>query len=87
MTGEFLQKLVGEYDVMGTTARLYLKGESTLVAYIPGQPEFELVPSGGTRFLVKNMSGYSVEFKMDAAGNVTEAVVTEPYGGFTARKR
>jgi len=83
----FLEQFVGIYEVMSMNMTVALKGEHTLSASISGQPEQELVPYKGTEFQLKGLSGFSVEFKKDDSGKVTEATVTMPYGVFTAKKK
>jgi hypothetical protein len=83
----FLEQFVGEYEVIGMTMTIALKGEKALVASLPMQPEVELVPYKGTIFHVKGLSGYSIEFKLDAAGRVTEAIVEQPFGVVIATKK
>jgi len=51
------------------------------------QPEFELVPYKGNTFHLKGLSGYSIEFKPDETGKVTEAVVEQPFGVMTATRK
>jgi hypothetical protein len=58
----FLVQFLGEYDFMGFPLSIMLKGETTLLARLPGQPDVELIPRRGTEFLVKDLSGYSIEF-------------------------
>lgn len=83
----FLGQFLGEYELMGFPMSIMLRGETTLMARLPSQPEVELVPRRGTEFLIKDLSGYSLEFIQDDAGAVTEALVTQPWGVFTAKKR
>lgn len=83
----FLEKFVGEYTLGEMKATVFLKGENTLALYIPGQPEYELVPYKETEFNFKNLPGYSIEFIMDESGNVIEAKVKQPEGVFTAKKK
>lgn len=83
----FLEKFVGPYELMGVVATFALKGENTMTLTVPGQPVYELVPYRGTEFNLKGMQGYSVEFKMDAAGRVIEAVFHQPNGVFTAKRK
>jgi hypothetical protein len=40
----FLERLVGNYDIMGMSLAITLQGEDTLVGTLPGQPSLELVP-------------------------------------------
>ncbi|HJT60002.1 MAG TPA: serine hydrolase [Ktedonobacteraceae bacterium] len=83
---DFLERFVGEYELMGLTMTIALKGERSLVVSLPMQPELELVPYKGNIFHVKGLSGYSIEFKPDATGKVTEAVVELPNGVATATR-
>jgi hypothetical protein len=83
----FLVQFLGEYDFIGFPLSIMLKGEITLLARLPGQPDVELMPRRGTEFLVKDLSGYSIEFVKDEAGTVIEAILTQPQGVFTAKKR
>lgn len=83
----FLEALVGQYDLAGIVASVSLEGESTLVLMVPGQPKYQLVPTRGTTFDVKGLSGFSVEFRKDASGKVTEAVFYQPNGTFVARRK
>src|SRR5207245_11037341 len=70
----FLEQFVGEYEVIGMTMIIALKGEKALVVSLPLQPEVELVPYKGTIFHVKGLSGYSIEFKLDEAGRGDEGI-------------
>ncbi|HAT46203.1 MAG TPA: serine hydrolase [Ktedonobacter sp.] len=83
----FLEQFTGQYDVMGMTMTIALKGEKALVVSLPMQPELELVPYKGTIFHVNGLSGYSIEFKRDDTGGVTEAIVEQPFGVVTATKK
>jgi len=82
-----LQRYTGDYDLMGMLITVSLVGE-TLVVSLPGQPHYELTPSRGTRFETKGLSGVSsIEFKSDDSGRVTSALIAQPSGVFTARRR
>ena len=83
----FLEKFTGEYEVSGMAFSVVLRGESTLVMTILGQPEYELIPSKGTEFQVKNLSGFSIRFQLSPEGEVSQAVITMPNGVFTAKKK
>ena len=75
------------YELSGVEVRVAWRGDKTLSLTIPGQPEYELVPSRGTEFNLKGLPDYSVEFKADAGGAVTEVVFRQPNGSFTAKKK
>jgi CubicO group peptidase (beta-lactamase class C family) len=83
----FLEKFVGTYILSGAEVNVVLREGKGLVLTVPGQPEYELVPYRGTEFNLKGVEGYSVEFKQDAAGAVTEALVHQPNGTFPAKKK
>lgn len=87
MNKDFLEQFTGEYDVMDMTLAVYMKGDDKLVASIPGQGEFELVPYQGTTFNLKDMSGFSVEFRKNGGSDITEALITQPGASFAAKKR
>jgi hypothetical protein len=76
----FLETLVGLYDFPGdpTPRTVALLGDHTLVMSQPGAPERELIPRRGTTFDLKGLEGFSIEFKRDASGKVTEAVFYTP---------
>jgi hypothetical protein len=85
----FLARFVGRYElpsIAGGTLEIALRGERALVASLPGQPDYELVPHHGTTFTVKSLPGVSVSFTLDAAGAVSEAVVSQPGAALAAKK-
>jgi CubicO group peptidase (beta-lactamase class C family) len=84
---DFLEQFTGTYEVLDQEATVFLKGEDALALSLPGQPAYELVPYQGTEFNLKGMPGFSIAFKQDAAGAVTEAVLTQPGAVFTAKKK
>ncbi len=77
----FLQPLVGDYQRGPMLAAISLKGDSALTLTLPGQPVYNLVPVHGTEFNIKELNGYSVEFKGD------DLVFYQPAGTFTATRR
>jgi CubicO group peptidase (beta-lactamase class C family) len=85
-TAEYLQKFVGEYEFIGITARVELRGENTLCLTVPGQPEYELVPVRENEFKIKDLEGFSITFTLDAEGNVIEALSHQPDGTYTAKR-
>ncbi|HCI82966.1 MAG TPA: serine hydrolase [Ktedonobacter sp.] len=87
MEKSFLEPFVGQYELLGITVTVSLHGDTALFLSVPGQPEYELVPYQGTTFQFKGLSGFSVEFKQDASGDVSEAVLTQPQGVMAAKKK
>ena len=84
---EVLQKYIGDYDIGGVTAKIFLKNEKTLYALIPGQPEYELIPVDKDKFAIKILSGYFILFAINDAGKVTGLTFMQPNGNFKAVKK
>lgn len=83
----FLQPLAGDYELAGHTVTVTLKGDSLLVLENWGSRlESELLPTRGLSFTIKGLTGFTVEFKKDASGQVTEMVLFEPNSTFVAKK-
>jgi CubicO group peptidase (beta-lactamase class C family) len=81
-----LEKYSGEYEIMGTIAKISIRGGNTLVLSIAGQPDYELIPTGENEFNIKGLDGFSVKFKEDA-GKITELTFNQPNGVFTAKRK
>ncbi len=81
----FLQKFVGKYSLAGQIITISLKGES-LTAYIPGQPEYELIPTLGNEFTMKQLKAIQLKFKTDKSGSVTALVLIQPDGIYEAER-
>jgi aminopeptidase N len=75
---ETLQKYVGEYDFDGTVVKVTLKDNKTLFLLIPQQPDMELVPVSASKFSIKFMDGYTVEFATNDKGDVTDLQFNSP---------
>ncbi len=86
-TRSFLEPLAGQYLLGNITYTVSLEGEMALSLIVPGQPKYELVPRRGTTFDLKGLSGFSIEFKKDDSGKVTEAVLYEPDGTYVAKRK
>jgi hypothetical protein len=86
MEKSFLEQFTGEYEILGTIMTVSLKGEQALSVSLPGEPDQELVPYKGTEFQAKGLSSLSIDFKLDASGKASEALITMPYGAFTAKR-
>lgn len=87
LTKEDLEKYAGEYSLSGAPVKIFIKEGKTLVAFLQGQPEYELVPQGNHTFNLKVLSGYSVQFKADDKGKITGLSFIQPNGVFTATKK
>lgn len=84
---EELNRYVGEYELAGTTSKVYLKDNDKLFLFVPGQPEYELVANGENKFSIKNLDGYNLEFNENGAGEVSEVLFIQPNGTFKAKKK
>jgi CubicO group peptidase (beta-lactamase class C family) len=83
---DVLRTLTGDYLLNGMTVTVALAGDSLRLT-VPGQPQYELVPTQGLMFDIQGMVGFSVEFKKDDSGKITAAVFHQPNGVFTATRR
>jgi hypothetical protein len=83
---DVLQKLAGDYLLAEQTVNFVLVGD-VLRLTVPGQPQYELIPGKELSFDVKGLPGFSIDFQMDAAGKVTEAVFNQPNGVFHAKRK
>ena len=81
-----LLTLVGDYSLGDATVHVGLAGDALQLS-IPGQPSYDLVPTRGLSFNLKGLSGFSVEFKKDPSGKISEMLVAQPGGASVARKK
>lgn len=84
---EELQKYIGDYDIGGVTAKVFLKNGKTLYALVPGQPEYELVPIAKDKFGIRILQGYFIQFTVNENGKVTGLTFMQPNGDFKAVKK
>lgn len=77
----FLQPLTGAFQRGPITAVVAMKGDTALTLTMPGQPVYNLVPVRGTKFNIKELNGYSVEFKGD------DLVFYQPNSTFSAKRK
>ena len=83
-----LEKYVGEYELPGPTiVKVYIKDEKTLMVFIPGQPDYEVIPVKPDVFNLKILSGYSVKFDKDEGGKITALNFVQPNGTFKAKRK
>jgi CubicO group peptidase (beta-lactamase class C family) len=83
---EMLLNLVGDYSLGDDAAHVSLAGD-TLQLTIPDEPSYDLVPTRGLIFNLKGLNGFSVEFKKDASGKISEMLVVQPEGATVAKKK
>jgi hypothetical protein len=53
---------------------------------VPGQPEYELVPSLGGEFVLKQVKIIHIKFITDKAGKVVAVEFIQPNGIFEAKR-
>jgi len=83
---DFLARFTGTYELMDMTVTVTLKGDNSLAATIPGQPEIALEPYMGTEFSVRGQPGISVRFEQDESRAVTGFIFSQPGGAARAAK-
>lgn len=81
-----LEQYVGTYDLMGTEIKAYIKDENVLYVFVPGQPEYELIPTALHKFNFKVLEGFKIEF-LETDGNIDQVKFIQPNGTFVAKKK
>jgi CubicO group peptidase (beta-lactamase class C family) len=86
LSQNILQSLTGDYLLGEMTVSVSLAGDGLRLT-VPGQPQYELVPTKGLSFDVKGLTGFSVDFQKDAFGKISEAAFNQPNGVFRAKRK
>ncbi|MCK8479527.1 serine hydrolase [Psychroserpens algicola] len=81
-----LEQYTGEYDISGTTIKVFIKKEA-LHLFIKGQPEYELIATAEHKFSFKTLEGFKVEFIASDDGTITELKAIQPNGTFVAKRK
>lgn len=81
-----LEKYVGDYELAGTTIKVYIKNENKLYLFVQGQPEYELLATDKHNFSFKTLEGFKVEFLESDDGTITEILLIQPHGTFKASR-
>jgi len=81
----YFQKFLGLYEIYGVTVEIGVR-DRALVAIIPGQPIYELLPLSENEFSVKSMASYTVRFMKGPEGNIEEVWLILPYGAYSAQR-
>ena len=84
VSSEVLNGYVGTYILSGMELRVSIK-EEKLRLFVPGQPEYTLVPTKENEFIIKGLIGYKTRF--DDKDGVFSLVLIQPNGNFTATKK
>ncbi|MDE0560484.1 serine hydrolase [Algoriphagus sp. NF] len=81
-----LKKYEGAYLLMGVQeVKVYIK-EEKLYAFVPGQPEYELVNIGEHEFNLKVLEGFKVKFE-EKDGEIIAVSFIQPNGTFRGEKQ
>jgi CubicO group peptidase (beta-lactamase class C family) len=86
LSKDVLQSLTGDYLLGEMTVSAAFAGDVLRLA-VPGQRQYELVPTKGLSFDVKGLPGFSVDFPKDASGKISEAAFNQPNGDFYAKRK
>jgi CubicO group peptidase (beta-lactamase class C family) len=82
----YLKQFAGSYEIGANIAVVSVREDNVLTMAIAGQPLRELVGITGTRFSVKDLNGFTIEFLSDK-GAITQAAFYQPNGNFVAKKK
>jgi CubicO group peptidase (beta-lactamase class C family) len=85
-TPEYLAQFAGEFELAAQVVRFEIMGGDRLVAILPGQPVYDLVPYRADEYKIKDLTGFSVKFIFGKDGTVNEAYFKQPNGMFNAKR-
>jgi CubicO group peptidase (beta-lactamase class C family) len=80
-----LQKFLGDYELMGTPVKVFLKGE-TMYVNVPGQPDYALRKVKDLEFEFADVKGFSLKFE-EADRKVKAVTFVQPNGSFKAERK
>lgn len=84
---ELAKAAAGVYEWLDTAITVQLRNDAELTLLLSGQPERVLVPYQGNEFLLKDLTGFSIDFKREADGSVNEAILVQPGMAATLKRR
>jgi aminopeptidase N len=87
LSSEILKKYSGEYDFNGMILKVTIKDNKTLTISFPGQPEMDLNPVSKSKFTIRFMEGYTVEFIFNDKNQVTDLSLTSDEENIKAVKK
>ncbi|WP_179018781.1 serine hydrolase [Winogradskyella forsetii] len=82
-----LEQYVGKFDLMGQEIKAYIKDENVLYVFVPGQPEYALVPTATHKFNFKTLEGFKIEFIEADDKSINEVKFIQPNGTFVAKRK
>ncbi len=83
----YLKQFAGSYELGANTAVLSVREDNVLTLSIAGQPVRELVGIAGTRFSVKGLNGFTIDFLASKSGAIEQAAFYQPNGNFVAKRK
>ena len=87
MDAKALEQYVGDFDLMGTEIKAYIKDENVLYVFVPGQPEYALIPTATHKFNFKTLEGFKIEFLESDDKSINEVKFIQPNGTFVAKRK
>jgi CubicO group peptidase (beta-lactamase class C family) len=81
-----LKKFEGDYLIAQLELKVFVKNEALHLS-VPGQPEYELVPIEENKFVIKDMTGFTLTFEINDKNEVTGLTSAQPNGTFKAVKK
>lgn len=82
-----LERYVGDYELSGTTIKVYIKNKSKLYLFVSGQPEYELLATDKHKFSFKTLEDFKVEFVESDDKSINEIVLIQPNGTFKVTRK
>jgi len=82
----YLSRFAGDYNMLGQTISISIKGNS-LVANLPGQPPLDLLPSLSGDFVIKQVQVVSLHFVSDDQGKINAVEIRQPGTVLTAKRK
>lgn len=84
---DFLKHLAGTYVLNKDMDIVVSLRGNQLFADVKGQPTYELVPVRSTRFALKGLNGFFVDFQVDKDGKFNSAELNQPNGIFKVTRK
>jgi hypothetical protein len=81
-----LKKFEGEYSIGAISLKVFLQNKELHLS-VPGQPEYTLVPIDANKFILKDMSGFTITFDTNDKNEVTGLTSSQPNGTFKAARK
>ncbi len=81
-----LEQYVGDYTLSNMEVKVSVK-ENVLYVHVPGQSDYELVPTEKHTFNLKALKGFSVKFETKGNGNADTIFFIQPNGTFKGLRK